>query len=129
MLRLGAERETLSVVDDQVGAPTSAHSIAGALLAIAAQLLAGKAGGTYNFSGSPAVSWAEFANSIMVQANLPCEINPIPSSAYPTPAPRPRNSRLDCNSLLPDFGVPQPDWRADLAAVIETIKRESALDA
>ena len=119
MLRLGAERESLSVVDDQVGGPTSAHSIAGALLAMATQLLAGKAGGVYHFSGMPAVSWAAFAESIMTQANLPCEIRAIPTSAYPTPAPRPLNSRLDCASILDDFGIEQPDWRMDLADVLE----------
>ena len=121
MLRLGAERESLSVVNDQVGGPTSAHSIAGALLAMATQLLAGKAGGVYHFSGTPAVSWAAFAESIMTQANLPCEIRPIPTSAYPTPAPRPLNSRLDCASILDDFGIEQPDWRMDLADVLESL--------
>ena len=129
MLRLGAERETLSVVDDQVGGPTSAHSIAGVLLAMAQQMMAGKAGGTYHFSGSPAVSWAEFASVIMVQANLSCEIIPILSSAYPTPAPRPLNSRLDCDSILFEFGISQSDWRADLTAVIERTRKESGLDA
>lgn len=121
MLRLGAERESLSVVDDQVGGPTSAYSIAGALLAMATQLLAGKAGGLYHFSGTPAVSWAAFAESIMTQANLACEITPIPTSAYPTPAPRPLNSRLDCASILDDFGIEQPDWRMDLIDVLERL--------
>lgn len=119
MLRLGAERESLSVVGDQVGGPTSAHSIAGALLAMATQLMAGKAGGIYHFSGMPVVSWAAFAESIMTQANLPCEIRAIPTSAYPTPAPRPLNSRLDCASILDDFGIEQPDWRMDLADVLD----------
>jgi dTDP-4-dehydrorhamnose reductase len=121
MLRLGAERESLSVVDDQMGGPTSAYSIAGALLAMATQLLAGKAGGLYHFSGTPAVSWAAFAESIMTQANLPCEIRPIPTSAYPTPAPRPLNSRLDCASLSSDFGIEQSDWRTELSDVLESL--------
>jgi len=121
MLRLGAERESLSVVDDQIGGPTSARSIAGALLSLAEQMLVGRKGGTYNFSGAPAVSWAAFAKTIMEQANLPCEIRPIPTTAYPTPAPRPLNSRLDCASILDDFGIEQPDWRMDLADVLESL--------
>lgn len=129
MLRLGVQRETLSVVDDQIGGPTSAHSIAGALLAMATQLLAGKAGGTYHFSGWPAVSWAEFASIIMLKANLPCEIIPIPSSAYQTPAPRPLNSWLDCDLLLSEFGIPQSDWQTELTSAIRMINKESALDA
>ncbi|MEL0200969.1 MAG: dTDP-4-dehydrorhamnose reductase [Aquiluna sp.] len=128
MLRLGSERKTLSVVDDQIGGPTSAQSLAGALLAMAAQMLAGKAGGTYHFSGRPTVSWAVFANAIMTQANLACEIIPIPSSAYPTPTPRPLNSRLDCGSIFADFGVSQSDWRTDLIDVIEQLRMESILD-
>ena len=121
MLRLGAERERLSVVDDQIGGPTSARSIAGALLSLAEQMLAGRAGGTYNFSGAPAVSWAAFAKTIMKQANLPCEITPIPTSAYPTPAPRPLNSRLNCASLSSDFGIEQSDWRTELTYVLEIL--------
>ena len=129
MLRLGAERETLSVVDDQVGGPTSAHSIAGALLAMTTQMLTGKAGGTYHFSGTPTLSWADFASTIMAQANLPCRIVPIPSAAYPTRAPRPLNSRLNCDAIFADFGVPQSDWREDLAPVIEALKKEAAFYA
>ena len=121
MLRLGAERERLSVVDDQIGGPTSARSIAGALLSLAEQMLAGRKGGTYNFSGAPAVSWAAFAKTIMKQANLPCEITPIPTTAYPTPAPRPLNSRLDCASLSSDFGIEQSDWRMELSDVLESL--------
>ena len=112
MLRLGRERDSLTVVADQIGGPTPARAIAEACLSIAAQLLAdaGK-GGTCHFSGAPDVSWADFAREIMSQAGLSCRITDIPTSAYPTPARRPANSRMDCAGLA-DFGLARPDWRA-----------------
>lgn len=128
MLRLGAERERLSVVDDQVGGPTSADAIARALLTLTEALLDGHPGGLYHFAGAPAVSWAGFAAAIMKGAGLRCVIGPIPSEAYPTPAPRPRNSRLDCEALLLDFGIPQADWRRDLAQVLKHLAEESSRD-
>ena len=128
MLRLGAERERLSVVDDQVGGPTSADAIARALVTLMDALLTGHPGGLYHFAGAPAVSWAGFASEIMKGAGLNCAIDPIPSAAYPTPAPRPRNSRLACEALLSDFGIPHPDWRADLAQVLKHLAEESSRD-
>lgn len=114
MLRLGAGREVLTVVADQVGGPTPADAIAGACLAIADQLRSDPAkSGTYHFSGSPDVSWADFARAIMEIAGLGCRIDDIPTSAYPTPARRPANSRLDC-STLSRFGLSRPDWRQAL---------------
>lgn len=128
MLRLGAGRERLSVVDDQVGGPTSANAIARALLILTEALLAGHRGGLYHFAGAPAVSWAGFALEIMEGAGLSCAIDPIPSEAYPTPAPRPRNSRLACEALLSDFGIPQPDWQTDLAQVLQQLAEDSSRD-
>lgn len=118
MLRLGRERETLRVVADQIGGPTAASDIAGTVLLLADELLDGAKGGTYHYSGAPDVSWADFARAIMTQANLSCRIEDIPSSAYPTPAKRPLNSRLDCRALLADFGVHRPDWRPELQNIL-----------
>lgn len=118
MLRLGRERETLRVVADQIGGPTAASDIAGTVLLLADELLDGAKGGTYHYSGAPDVSWADFARAIMTQANLSCRIEDIPSSAYPTPAKRPLNSRLDCRALLADFGVHRPDWRHELQNIL-----------
>lgn len=122
MLRLGAERAALNVVADQVGGPTPAAAIADALFVIASALREGAPGGTYHFSGSPETSWADFARVIMAGANLPCTINEIPSSAYPTPAARPMNSRLDCSTLTRDFGIPRPDWRTGLADILKELR-------
>ncbi|QDC08073.1 dTDP-4-dehydrorhamnose reductase [Oceanicola sp. D3] len=119
MLRLGAERERLTIVDDQRGGPTAAADIAGACVAMARALTqAPEKSGTYHYSGAPDVSWAEFAREIFARAKLPCEVAPIPSSDYPTPAARPLNSRLDCRASEATFGLPRPDWRVALDRVL-----------
>lgn len=121
MRRLGAEREKLTVVADQVGGPTQASAIAAACLSIAEQLIAnpGKSG-TYHFSGAPDVSWADFAREIMAQAGLSCAIEDIPTSAYPTPARRPANSRMECTTLA-TFGLSRPDWRAGVTEALSEL--------
>lgn len=125
MLRLGAERDALRVVADQIGGPTSARAIAASCLSMAEALRhAPENSGTYHLSGAPAVSWADFARAIMAGAGLGCVIEDIPTSAYPTPARRPLNSRLDCTTLA-RFGLAQPDWRKDLKDVIAEVKGEA----
>ncbi|TMV66888.1 dTDP-4-dehydrorhamnose reductase [Thioclava sp. BHET1] len=119
MLRLGAERERLTIVADQIGGPTPAGAIAEACLRIAAALEADPAlSGTYHFSGAPDVSWADFAREIFAQAGLSPQVEDIPTSAYPTPAQRPANSRMDCSATESAFGIPRPDWRAGLREVL-----------
>lgn len=118
MLRLGRERDSLNVVADQVGGPTPAAAIAAALVTMSRAMAAGHPGGTYHFSGAPDVSWATFAREIMAQAGLACVVNDIPTSAYPTPAKRPANSRMDCSSLERDFGIARPDWKAGLTDIL-----------
>jgi len=118
MLRLGAERENLRVVADQVGGPTPAAAIARALFIAADAMAEGHPGGTHHLAGAPDTSWADFARAIMQAADLPCRIEGIPSADYPTPAKRPLNSRLDCTALMRDFGIARPEWRAGLATVI-----------
>ena len=122
MLRLGRERESLNVVADQIGGPTPAAAIARGLVAAAGSLLDGAEGGTHHFSGSPDTSWADFAREIMGQAGLPCRIDNIPTSAYPTPARRPQNSRLDCSLFDATFGISRPDWRAGLADILKELR-------
>lgn len=121
MLRLGAERESLRVVADQIGGPTPASAIAKALLAAAEAMVAGAPGGTHHFSGAPDASWADFARRIMADAGLPCRIEDIPTSDYPTPAKRPLNSRLDCSAFTAAFGIPRPDWREGLKAIVKEL--------
>lgn len=126
MLRLGAEREHLSIVADQIGGPTSADSIANVLLSIAASVRDKQdiKWGTYHFSGLPYCSWYEFATEIFQQAepirliSKTPELAPIPSSDYLTPAPRPLNSKLDCSKIYNEFGILPDDWKQSLKNVL-----------
>jgi len=122
MLRLGAERDRLTIVADQVGGPTGAREIAAACLAIAAQLQedASKSG-TYHFSGAPDVSWADFARGIFAEAGLSPEVVDIPTSAFPTPAMRPANSRMDNSTTTKTFGIERPEWRATLKHILKDL--------
>ncbi|HHS89624.1 MAG TPA: dTDP-4-dehydrorhamnose reductase [Rhodobacteraceae bacterium] len=124
MLRLGSARDSLSIVADQIGGPTSAASIARAVLAMGRRLQHGEgAGGIYHFSGAPAVSWADFAREIFRQADLGVSVRDIASADYPTTARRPLNSRLDCSETERVFGITQPDWRKCLTAVLAELER------
>ena len=128
MLRVGAEREALSVVDDQRGGPTAAADIADALFTIATAFGKGRGvPGIYHFAGAPIVSWADFAEAIFAASSLPRKpvVNRIPSSDYPTPAKRPGNSALDCSLLAKTYGITQPDWRKSLADVIGELETEA----
>lgn len=124
MLRLGAGRDRLSIVADQIGGPTPARAIAQAVDTIIGAVLADPArgGGLYHFAGAPDTSWAGFAREIFEQSGMKVQIEDIPTRAYPTPAPRPLNSRLNCDAIARDFGVSRPDWRAGLAEVLQGLK-------
>jgi dTDP-4-dehydrorhamnose reductase len=121
MLRLGAERDSLRVVADQIGGPTPASDIAEALIVAAKAMRLGAAGGTHHFSGNPDTSWADFARAIMAEAGLSCRIEDITTAEYPTPARRPLNSRLDCRAFTGDFGIPRPEWRQGLATIVKEL--------
>lgn len=125
MLRLGRERDALSIVADQCGGPTAAGALATAALTIADQLCKEPAKtGTYHLAGAPDTSWADFAREIFAQAAISCEVTDILTSDYPTPARRPLNSRLDCTSTKEAFGIDRPDWRTDLRTVLDEISDE-----
>jgi dTDP-4-dehydrorhamnose reductase len=119
MLRLGAEREALTIVADQIGGPTGAAEIAQACVIIAETLISDpKKSGIYHFSSAPNTGWADFARAIFDAAKLPCAVTDIPSSDYPTPAKRPLNSRLDCAATEAAFGISRPDWRVSLTHIL-----------
>jgi dTDP-4-dehydrorhamnose reductase len=128
MLRLGREREQLSIVDDQIGAPTSAEALAEATLAVMRQLErsgdARDAVGVYHLTCAGATSWCGFARAIFagfaVRQKAP-KVIPIPTEAYPTPARRPRNSRLCCDKFIGQFGYRMPDWQDGLREVTNTL--------
>ncbi len=125
MLRLAAEREQLRVVADQIGAPSYAPHLAAATL----QALENTnfTPGIYHMCNSGQTSWHGFAEAIFAEARA-CgmelkvqSVEPIPSSAYPTPAQRPLNSRLDCSTLRDTLGITLPDWREGLKEAMEII--------
>jgi dTDP-4-dehydrorhamnose reductase len=122
MLKLGRDRDRLTIVADQIGGPTPAAALADACLAAARGLLADPAlTGTYHVSGGPDVSWADFAREIFAQAGIACEVVDIPTTDYPTPAARPLNSRMDNSSFETAFGLPRPDWRAGLKDILKDL--------
>jgi len=124
MLRLGRERDQLKIVDDQIGAPTTAEAITEASLAVLRQLAAAgedrSASGVYHLTCAGATSWCGFARSIFAafaaQQKAP-EVIGIPTEAYPTPAKRPRNSRLNGEKFIRQFGFRMPEWESALTDV------------
>lgn len=125
MIRLGAERNRLSIVADQMGGPTSAQAIALACLQLANRVQdiprSSSLWGIYHFSGKPATTWHGFAREIFRQSNLSVEVTAIRTNQFPTPARRPANSILNCQKLERDLGVRQPDWITDLGTVLHQL--------
>ena len=123
MLRLSEEKDTLSVVADQIGGPTPARDIASVCLMIAQNLQEDPTkSGTYHYSGAPSVSWADFASEIFAQAARSVNVIPIQTTEYQTPAKRPLNSRMDCRTTVSTFGVQQPDWRIGLNEILTELE-------
>ena len=122
MLRLAETRDQLTIVADQVGGPTPAAAIAEASVALCRNLAKGGPSGVYHFSGAPDVSWADFAREIFWQTGRQVTVEDITTADFPTPAQRPANSRLNCQSLGDDHGIPRPDWKAGLADVLKELK-------
>lgn len=125
MLRLAAERDELSVVEDQLGCPTSALDIADAMFRIADVWTAEPGRGAnavYHCAGRGETNWADFARTIFaysaVRGGPSATVKGIPTSAYPTPARRPANSRLDSSRFAATFDHPMPEWRASLETVV-----------
>lgn len=140
MLRLGAEREVISVVADQIGGPTYAPAIARVLIRIVARQLQGPAlpGGIYHFGGAPAVTWHDFAVAIFAAAREQAVLDrvprvlPITTAQYAAAAPRPADARLDCTRLERALGALENDslgndslgndWRQGLAQALAALR-------
>src|SRR5471032_1984287 len=125
MQRLLQEKPELRIVADQIGAPTWAGTIAHSTRLLIERWRDGRAGywGTYHLSASGETSWFGFAQAIgeqLVKQGKRCaRLEPIPSSAYPTPATRPLNSRLDCSQLQREWNVQQPEWQHALLECLQ----------
>ena len=131
MLRLGREREQLKIVDDQIGAPTSAEAITEATLEVISQLQAREdsARGVYHLTCAGETSWCGFARAIFAQfaaRQKAPEVLPIPTEAYRTPARRPKNSRLNCEKFAAQFGFRMPAWEKALSDVAARILAQDA---
>lgn len=131
MLRLAAERDELRVVADQRGCPTYATHIAAALLSLADNIRHGTDHwGTYHFCGQPETSWHGFAETIISEAltmgllDHQIAVQPITTSAYPTPARRPANSILDCRRIIKTFDLQLPSWQEGLSTMLALINQE-----
>lgn len=123
MRRLSKNRNQISVVDDQIGGPTSARDIAQTCISIAEQLIEDPSkSGIYHYSGQPNVSWCQFANAIFEQMDCNTIARPILTTAYPTPAMRPLNSRLDCEGTHHTFAIDRPFWRDGLEEILRDLE-------
>lgn len=120
MLRLAQERERLTVIDDQWGAPTGADLIADVTAHTVREIRRqAQPGGTYHLAASGFTTWFSYAKHVLAQAGQAreaikikaTEVLPIATSQYPTPARRPHNSRLDCSRLQDAFGLTLPPWQ------------------
>jgi len=127
MLRLAEERERLAVIDDQVGAPTGAELLADVTAHVLRTALERpEVGGTYHCAAAGETSWHGYARHVIEFARAagrpvkvaPAAIAPIPTSAYPTPAVRPKNSRLDTTKLRSTFGLTLPPWQQGVDRVL-----------
>ena len=118
MLRLGREKEQLTVVADQIGSPTYTADLAPLLC----DMVVTDKYGTYQATNEGVCSWADFAAEIMRQAALPCKIVPITTSQYPTRATRPLNSRMSKEKLVQSGFCKLPTWQDALQRYLEEIK-------
>jgi dTDP-4-dehydrorhamnose reductase len=117
MIRLMKERATLNVVSDQIGRPTYAKDLAIATLKIINEVSGGKKiHGVYHYANKGVTSWFEFAQQIKKNAGLSCELNPINTTQFPTPAKRPAYSVLDTQKMETAINIDIPSWESSLFA-------------
>ena len=125
MLMLGKERDELNVVSDQIGSPTYATDLAGAILEIIKNKEfegIGQATQIHHYSNEGKVSWYEFTKEIFKIAKTNCKVNPITTQQYPTPAKRPKNTLMNKNKIIEKFGAKIPYWKESLKMCIKNIE-------
>ncbi|MDR1745891.1 MAG: dTDP-4-dehydrorhamnose reductase [Tannerella sp.] len=124
MLRLGNERETISVVSDQTGSPTYAGDLAMAILTIVNHT--SFVPGIYHYTNEGTCSWYDFAVKIMTLAGLKCLVQPVRTTEYPTRAIRPAYSVLNKAKIRQVYGVSVPDWPTSLEVCLQNIQHSFA---
>ena len=120
MLRLGAEKKEITVVDDQIGSPTYTADLA----VLLCDMIQTEKYGVYHATNEGYCSWAEFAQAIMDKAGLRCKVRPVPTSEYPTAAKRPYNSRMSKRSLDEAGFRRLPTWQDALERYIDILQEE-----
>lgn len=120
MIRLGKEKDSLLVVNDQCGCPTYAKDLANTCLALLDKEWNPNQR-VYHFSNSGEITWYDFAKKIMELTGSNCEISPVPSSEFPTPAKRPSYSVMDTSDLKKDFGIESRNWKFALQECISQL--------
>ena len=120
MMRLMNEKDEIKVVDDQVGSPTYAADLAEIIL----KIIPDWKPGIYNFSNEGIISWYDFAVAIKEIINCPCDVKPITTPDYPTPAKRPAYSVLDKTKIQETFGVKLKNWKERLVICIDKIIKQ-----
>jgi dTDP-4-dehydrorhamnose reductase len=125
MLRLGAERSQLTVIFDQIGSPTYAGDLAKAILDMLLKIEANQVEdwrGIYHYSNEGVCSWYDFAKAIFSLANIDCQVSPIETKDYPTPAKRPHFSLLNKAKVKANFNLAIPHWQESLEKCLEKLK-------
>jgi len=120
MLRLGKELGSLDVIFDQVGTPTYARDLAKTILDILPQIQ-NESPEIYHYSNEGVASWYDFAQTIFELTNISCEVNPITTDQYPTPATRPHYSLLNKNKIKKHFGISIPYWKNSLKECLDQL--------
>ena len=124
MRRLGAERDSLGVIFDQIGTPTYAADLAAAIVAMLPQIKAGTKE-VYHYSNEGVASWYDFACAIMAESGLPCMVRPLETHEYPTKATRPAYSVLNKAKIRRDFGLAIPHWMDGLKRCIAKLNEQA----
>ena len=127
MLRLGKERDELSVVSDQIGSPTYATDLANAILEVINNKVFREEGWetqVYHYSNAGEISWYEFSKEIFELAEIQCSVSPITTELYPTPAKRPKNTLMNKDKIAETFSVDIPDWKESLNACMTILKEQ-----
>ena len=123
MLKLGAERDSLNIIYEQVGSPTYANDLARAILKILEKSVDGAIKyGIYHYSNEGVASWYDFTNAILEIAGITCKVNPILAKDYPLPAERPAYSVMDKAKIKTEFKLEIPYWRESLKVCLKLLK-------
>ena len=127
MLKLGKKQDELSVVNDQIGSPTYAADLADAILEIIRHNKFRDVAQTtqiYNYSNEGEISWHEFAKEIFKIEKIGCEVTPVKSQQYPTPAKRPRNTLMKKDKIVEVFNIKISNWKSSLNTCMTLLKKQ-----